>query len=39
MGQAPLIMLARGSEHTLAGEQRNGITVHRVAELGALIQR
>lgn len=39
MGQAPLIMLARGSEHALAVEQRNGITVHRVAELGELLQR
>lgn len=39
MGQAPLIMLARGSEHALAQEQRLGITVHRVAVLGELLQR
>ncbi len=39
MGQAPLIMLARGSRHALAVEQREGITAHRVAELGELLQR
>lgn len=39
MGQAPLIMLSRGSTHGLAIEQRDGITVHRVAELGELLQR
>lgn len=39
LGQAPLLMLARGTAHLLAREQSEGITVHRVAELGELLQR
>ena len=36
-GLAPLLIVAE--EHALACEQREGISVHRIAELGALLQR
>ena len=36
-GQAPLLIVAE--DHTLATEQRQGVSLHRIAELGALLQR
>ncbi len=36
-GLVPLIHLNPGDEHPLAQEQRNGITMHRVAELNRLL--
>ena len=38
-GQVPLLMMSTGSFHTLAAEQRNGVSVHRVAEFSELLQR
>lgn len=36
-GSAPLLMVSGG--HTLATEQREGISIHRLAQLGARLQR
>ncbi len=36
-GMAPLLMVSE--EHTLAAEQREGISIHRLAQLGARLQR
>lgn len=36
-GQAPLLMVSE--DHALAAEQHDGVTLHRIAELGALLQR
>jgi len=38
-GQVPLLMLAEGCTHVLAAEQRNGVGLHRVAELAELLKR
>lgn len=38
-GMAPLLMLPSGSFHTLASEQRDGVSLHRVAEFAELLQR
>ena len=38
-GMTPLLMLSSGSGHTLAAEQRNGVSLHRVAEFSELVQR
>lgn len=38
-GMAPLLMVSPNSFHTLAGEQRDGISLHRVAEFVELLQR
>ncbi|HEY3411205.1 MAG TPA: DUF2199 domain-containing protein [Propionicimonas sp.] len=38
-GQVPLLMMAEGATHTLAAEQRNGVGLHRVAELAELLKR
>jgi len=38
-GMAPLLMLSSGSGHTLAAEQRNGVSLHRVAEFSELVRR
>ena len=38
-GMAPLLMMASGSHHTLAAEQRDGVTLHRVAEFSVLLHR
>jgi len=37
-GMAPLIEIGSGSDHPLAREQQNGITLHRIAELNNLIR-
>ncbi len=36
-GHAPLLMVSE--EHPLATEQREGVSLHRIAELGSLLQR
>ena len=36
-GQAPLLIVSE--DHALATEQRQGVSVHRIAELGSLLQR
>ena len=38
-GQVPLLMMASDATHTLAAEQRNGVGLHRVAELAELLKR
>jgi hypothetical protein len=38
-GQVPLLMVAPGSQHTLAAEQQDGVGLHRVAELAELLKR
>lgn len=38
-GMAPLFMMSPGSYHTLAAEQRNGVSLHRVAEFVELLSR
>jgi hypothetical protein len=38
-GMAPLLMMSPTSFHTIAAEQRNGISLHRVAEFVGLLQR
>ncbi len=38
LGQVPLLMLSPGTHHSLAAEQRDGIAVHRAAELADLVR-
>lgn len=38
-GMAPLLMMSSGSYHDLAAEQRDGVTLHRVAEFCVLLDR
>lgn len=38
LGQVPILMLSPGSHHSIAWEQREGIGVHRVAELAGLVR-
>ncbi len=38
-GLAPLFMMSSGSGHTLAAEQREGVSLHRVAEFAELLKR
>jgi hypothetical protein len=37
-GMTPLLMMSPSSFHTLAAEQRNGISLHRVAEFAELLR-
>ncbi len=39
LGQVPLLMLYPGTQHSLACEQRDGIAVHRAAELAGRLGR
>lgn len=38
-GQVPLLMVSTEALHTLAAEQRDGVGLHRVAELAELLKR
>lgn len=37
LGQVPLLMLSPGTHHSIADEQRDGIAVHRAAELAGRV--